>query len=163
LRDLWNDREVYVAERAGTRQLTRWDLLAARVAPDEDGALRLDGGIYLLPSRLKKQLLDLRAHAKRLREDPGFEEDRLFREAAPLIHGFWLAHVVHRTLPTVVTAEGDLMEFGKVVFDVTDREALIAAPNGHSNLVADDDEGWTWVEEYDFGWMWQELGLERPS
>jgi hypothetical protein len=151
LRDLWHENEVFVAERAGTHQLTRWDLVAARVAPDEDGTLRLEGGIYLLPARLKQRLLDaLHAHAELLRKiGPAFDEDLFFRTAAPFIHRFWVAHVVHRTLPTLVTAEGDLMEFGKVVFDVADRETLVAALNRHPDLVEEDGGGWTWFEKSD--------------
>ncbi|PYQ03037.1 MAG: hypothetical protein DMF82_14315 [Acidobacteria bacterium] len=162
LRDLWSDREVWVVERAGTHQLTRWDLLAARVAPDEDGTLRVEGGIYLLPSRLKRRLLDaLRAEAERVRrEGLALDEDRLFRDAAPLVHRFWLDHVVHRTLPTVVTAEGDLMEFGKVIFDVIDRDALVAALTRHRQIVAEDDDRWTWVEEAEDGFT-RSLGHMR--
>jgi hypothetical protein len=162
LRDLWSDREVWVVERAGTRQLTRWDLLAARIAPEEDRTLRLEGGIYLLPSRLKRRLLEtLRAEAERLRrEGPALDEDRLFREAAPLVHRLWLDRVVRRTPPTVVTAEGDLMEFGKVVFDVIDRDALAAALARHPEIVVDDDDRWTWVEEAEGGFT-RSLGHMR--
>lgn len=162
LRDLWSEREVLVAERSGTHQMTRWDLLAARVAPEEDGTQRMEGGIYLLPSRVKRQLIDaLRAEAERLRgDDPVVDEDRLFRNAAPRFHRFWLEHVVHRPLPTVVTAEGDRMEFGKVVFDVFNQVAVTAALDEHPEIVADEEGHWTWVEESDDGFT-RSLGQIR--
>jgi hypothetical protein len=127
LRDLWSDKEVFVTGRAGTHQMTRWDLAAARVAPEEDGTQRLEGGIYLLPSRLERQLLDaLHDAAEPFRGEGGIvDEDRLFRQAAPLFHRLWVEQVVRRTLPTVVTAE-DRMEFGNVVFDVSNRAAATA-------------------------------------
>lgn len=148
LRDLWSGRDVWVTERAGTHQLTQWDILAARIAADDDGTLRLEGGIYLLPRRSKRALLDvLEKEAQRLRgEAPAADEDRLFREAAPLFHRFWLDHVVHRLPPAVVTAEGDALEFGKVVFDVTDRATLVAALGRHPQIEAGDDGTWTWFE-----------------
>lgn len=153
LRDLWSDREVFVSERAGTRQLTRWDLLAARVVLDEDGAHRLEGGLYLLPSRMKRPLLDaIRAEADRLGAGAAvLDEDRLFRNAAAIVHRFWLDHVVHRPLPQVVTAEGDRMEFGGVVFDVLDRQAVEAALDQHAEIVAEGDGTWAWLEESDDG------------
>ena len=149
LRDLWNDREVWVTERAGTHQLTQWDILAARVAPEEDGTLRFEGGLYLLPRTAKQPLLAaLRKEARRVRRGaPAADEDRLFRETPPLFHRFWLDHVVHRPPPAVLTAEGDVFEFGKVVFDVADRDALVAALGRHRHIAAEDDGTWTWFEE----------------
>jgi hypothetical protein len=98
LRDLWNDREVWVTERVGTHQLKQWDILAARVAPEEDGTLRFEGGLYLLPRTAKQSILAaLGKEARRLRGGaPAADEDRLLRETAPLFHRFWLDHVVHR-------------------------------------------------------------------
>lgn len=152
VRDLWSQQQIFVTERSG-HQLTRWDLLVARVAPEEDGTQRVEGGIYLFPTRLKQALLDaLKKEERRLRRrQPRLGEDGFFKRCAPLIHHFWLDHVVFPPMPTLVTAEHDPMVFGKVVFEVIDRAALHAALDGHPELESDDEGGYTWVEEADNG------------
>jgi hypothetical protein len=37
VRDLWDDRRLYVRERAATRQIVAWDLIVARIGPGGDG------------------------------------------------------------------------------------------------------------------------------
>ncbi len=153
LRNLWNDETVFVTERAATLQLTKWDLLVARVAPEDDGTLRFEGGLYVLPSRIKQRLVDtLREEERRLRRvDPGLGEEAFFKRCAPLFHRIWRAEAAPRPMPTLVTAEGDPMVFGKVVFDVFDRAAVAAALDGHADLSREEDGEYAWLEEADDG------------
>jgi hypothetical protein len=151
LHDLWSGKEIPVTERAATHQLQRWDVLAARVAPEEDGTLRLEGGIYVLPIAVKATLLDaLKKEERRLRRrDAALDEDRLFKHCAPLVHRLWLDQVVSRPMPIMVTAEGDPVIFGKLAFDVIDEAALRAALDRHPGVVAEEDGGYGWIEETD--------------
>ncbi len=149
LRDLWSGEGISVTERTATHQLHRWDVLVARVAPEEDGTLRLEGGLYVLPIASKAILLDaLKAEERRLRRrDAGLDDDRFFRQCAPLVHQLWLDHVVSQPMPVLVTAEGDPMIFGKVVFDVIDEASLRSALDRHPDLVAEEDGSYGWTEK----------------
>jgi hypothetical protein len=153
LRDLWSGGRLFVTERAGTRQTARWDVLAARVAPEDDGTSRFEGGLYLIPTRLKRPLLDaLKKEERRLRRrQPALDEDRLFKRLAPVVHQFWLETVVWAPRPSFVTAEGDALVFGKVVFDVLNREGVETALAGHPEVEGDVDGGYMWREEADKG------------
>ena len=148
LRDLWTSEEILVVERAATHQLHRFDVLVARVAPEEDGTLRLEGGIYVLPVVSKAQLLKaIKAEERRLRRrDPALQEEALFKRCAPLVHQFWLDAVVSRPMPAMVTAEGDPMLFGKVVFDIVDEPALRSALDSHPAIRAEDEGRWGWTQ-----------------
>lgn len=149
LRDLRTSEELQVSERSATRQIQRWDVLAARVAPDGEGALRLEGGIYLLPVASKAPLLEaVEAEERRLRRgDPGLDDDTLWRRCAPLVHHYWLDHVVAPPMPKMVTAEGDPMAFGKIAFDIVDEPAVLSALARHPDLVSDEEGSYTWTEE----------------
>jgi hypothetical protein len=148
LRDLWSDERLFVSERLATRQLHAWDLLAARVTRFENGRRELDGGNYLFGTDLKADLVSLLRRAERAfrKKRPDLSDDVFWRLTPPLIHEFWLDRVVHRPPPTIVTAEGDLLELGKVVFDVRDEARLRAALDAHPDLLPGDGD-WAWVEE----------------
>jgi hypothetical protein len=98
---------------------------------------------------LKAALLAaIRDEAGRLRRSrAGLDEQELFRRCAPLFHALWLDQVVFPPPPTMVTAEGDPVELGTIVYDVLDAAALRAALDQHPSLSADEEEGrYTWFE-----------------
>jgi hypothetical protein len=147
--DLRSGESVFVRERSATRQLQRWDILGVRVAPDEDGVLRLDGGVYFFAPEAKSNLLDhLRKEERKLRRrNEALDDDDLFRHFAPIVHSLWLAQALPPPKPRIVTAEGDPLVFGKCVFDVLDERALRTALDRHGELVAEPDGGYLWVED----------------
>jgi len=149
--DLWTDDRVWVRERRATRQLVRWDLLATRVMPGADGDPVMDGAPYLYPALEKEGILKaLRgAHRDFARRFPGEDLAAFFRWAGVLFHHLWLDHVALRPRPTIVTAEGDRVVFAKVIFDVRDRAALVAALAGHPDLDEQDDGSYAWHEPED--------------
>ena len=149
LRDLWTEEELFVSERSATHQLERWDVLAVRVTPEPDGTLGLEGGAYLYPRALKPQLLDaLQRERRRMRRNaPEMDDDLFLKRSAPLFNQFWLDHVVFPPMPTIVTAEGDPMVFGKVVFDIADRAGLVTALNRHPELQSHEDGTYAWLEQ----------------
>ncbi len=57
LRDLWDDRRLYVRERAATRQIVAWDLVVARIGPGGDGETVFETLPYLFPATDKDDLL----------------------------------------------------------------------------------------------------------
>jgi hypothetical protein len=138
-----------VRERRATRQLVRWDLVAARLVEDAGGAIVIDGAVYLYPASIKRLLLrELRRAYRTFRHDaPTGGAAEFFKRSAMLFHRLWLQHVVARPLPTVVTGEGDRLMFGKAIFDVRDRDALVAALGGCPDLERQDDGSYAWLEE----------------
>jgi hypothetical protein len=124
IRDLRTNDVLWVQERLASRQLQRWDVLAARVVTEADGTRTFDGGLYQFAPDEKKDLLSrLRRTERHLARRGPVDDDVLFRRFAPVLHGVWLDAFEAAQLPTIVTAEGDRMEFGKVVYDVLDRDA----------------------------------------
>ena len=57
LRDLWDDRRLFVRERAATRQIVAWDLIVARIGPGGDGETVFETIPYLFPAADKDGLL----------------------------------------------------------------------------------------------------------
>ncbi len=151
LLDLWAGERLWVRERLATRQLVRWDLLAARVMSGGDGDLVIDGAPYLYPALEKEEILKVlrRAHRDFTRGLPDQDLTAFFRAAGVVFHQLWLELVALRPRPTFVTAEGDPLVFAKVVFDVRDRAAVLAALAGHADLDEQDDGSYAWREPED--------------
>ncbi len=149
--DLWTNERVWVRERRATRQLVRWDLIAARVMPEPEGDRVIDGAPYLYPAIEREKILkDLRrAHRAFTRRFPEADLAAFFKHAAVVFHHLWLDYVALRPRPTFVTAEGDLMVFAKAVFDVRDRVALERALARHPDLEPQDDGSFAWHEPED--------------
>jgi hypothetical protein len=150
LRDLRTDDVLWVRERLGSRQLQRWDLLGARVVTEEDGTRAFDGGLHRFAPEEKSELLALLRRTERqiARRGP-VGDDLLFRRFAVVLHGAWLDACEAAQPPTIVTAEGDPMEFGKVVYGVLDRGALVAALDACPEIESDDVGGYHWFEGAD--------------
>lgn len=64
-----------------------------------------------------------------------------------LFRHVWLAHVALRPRPTLVTDEGDPLVLAKAIFDVRDRDALVAALARHPDLGRDAAGDYGWHED----------------
>jgi hypothetical protein len=151
LNDLSNATRLFVRERAGSSQLIQWDLVAARVAPGDDGISVFEGGLYLYPQAAKAQILqDLKSGQRRfLKKFPG-EEASYSRLQALAFQHLWLDLVVFPPRPTLVTAEGDEVEPSTVVFDLNDEQALTAALRDRGDVDVEGDVV-RWIEHADDG------------
>jgi hypothetical protein len=149
LKDLWTDQVVQVRERLATRQLARWDLMAARVIEGPHGWQELDGTPYPYPPNSKADLLAAlrRYHANLKSELPPDDSAAFFKRIGMVFHHLWVDYVAAPPVPQIVTAEGDPLTFAKVVFDVVDGAALEAALEGHSALERQDDGSYVWLED----------------
>jgi hypothetical protein len=148
LRDLWTDDVVEVRERSATRQLARWDLFAARVIEGPHGWNEIDGIPYLYPQHAKADLMTAvrRHHARLRRELPADDPAAFFKRIGMVFHHFWVDYVAAPPAPRIVTAEGDPLALGKVVFDVTDRAAVTSALERHPEMDPQDDGSYVWFE-----------------
>jgi SEC-C motif-containing protein len=151
LRDLWTGQTIQVREKQATHQLVQWDLLIARVVLGEHGVPVIDGYLYLLPATVADPLLRRLRHEHQefTRLSPDADLAEFFKQSAPIPFHFWLDQVALRPLPTMVSAEGDELSFGKTVFDVLDAGALAAALASHPALDLQDDGSYVWFEDLD--------------
>jgi len=147
--DLWDGEQVWVREKLGSRQLVQWDLLAVRLMRGAEGDLVIDGRPYLYPVGSKAALLRAlrRAHRDVERTAPFTDLIQFFKRVGMFFHHFWLETVALRDLPKLVTAEGDPLVFARAIFDVRDREALLAAFGRHPDIEREDDGGYAWLED----------------
>ena len=149
LRDLWDDRRLWVRERLATRELATWDVIAARLGRGAGGEAVFETIPRVYPATAKDDLLkDLRkAHRIFTREFPERSTADFFRSMAPVFHQFWLERVVLRPAPKIMTGDGEPFIFAKVIFDLLDSDALKAALAGHLDVVDHGDGSYAWLED----------------
>ena len=153
LLDLHSAATPWVRQHMGTHQIARWDVVALRLAPVEDGVLELYGGAYLFHPEHKRDLLSaLRREERALQRAGASDDDALFRRFALVAHRRWLDLFRSVSGPSLVTAEGDPVEFTKSLFDIRDEAALRAAIGRRPDF-ADSEDGYTWIEPLSGGQM----------
>ena len=127
LRDLWDDRRLYVQERSATRQLVTWDVIVGRIGPSGDGEIVFETLPYVFPAAVKDDLLKglRKAHRVFTEEFGDGNIAAFFKRMAPVFHNLWLEHVALPPRPKLITGDGEPFVFAKVVFDLTDRQTAI--------------------------------------
>lgn len=148
LRDLWDDRRLYVRERSATRQVVAWDLVVGRIGLSGDGAVVFETLTHLFPASIKDELLsDLRRDHREFTRRYGEKSlSDFFRWVTPSLHQWWLERVALPPRPKIMTSDGEPMIFAKVVFDLLDRDALLGALAVREDFVAQDDGSYVWLE-----------------
>jgi SEC-C motif len=141
LLDLWTGQRLHVRERAGTRQIVQWDVLAARIILGGESVPVLEGSPYLYPQEARAPIVKelKRGHRRLKRAIPDM--------TLPDFYILWLVYVRLGGMPRPVTVEGDPVVLARVVFDVRDQEALAAALAGHDDLDGQDDGSYAWLED----------------
>jgi hypothetical protein len=164
LLDLWDKARVSVRERLATHQLVRWDVLGARVMPDEDGVPVMDGTPYLYPAAKKDAMLkDLRRANRDFRKQALGDDAEFFRTCGPLFFWSWIEHVVLAARIRFRTPEGDELIFARAVFDVLDDPALEAALAAHPALARGRDGSYAWHEPESADGLRRNLGTFVPE
>ncbi len=138
LRDVLDGGVVRVRERAGSRSLHTWDLLAARVmSRGASGQPEIDCGLFVLGPHVREPLV---AHLRRLRAELDEAE---FKEAA--VSAFFDAWI-GPGLPKLVNFDGEEQLLTTVHFDVADKAKLAYALD-HTPEISGNGDGklWTWV------------------
>ena len=117
VRDLWDDRRLYVRERAATRQIVVWDLIVARIGPGGDGETVFETIPYLFRAADKDGLLKglRKAHQVFTHEFPNEEISDFFKRMAPVFHKLWLERVALPPHPKIITGDGEPFIFAKVI------------------------------------------------
>jgi hypothetical protein len=149
VRDLWDDRRLWVRERLATRELATWDVIAGRLGRGAGGEAVFETIPHVYPATAKDGLLKglRKAHQLFTREFPERSLADFFRSMAPVFHQLWLEQVVLRPSPKIMTSDGDPFVFAKVIFDLQDRDALTAALTDHPDVVDHCDGSYAWLED----------------
>jgi hypothetical protein len=137
LRDVLDGGEVRVHERAGSRSLHVWDLLAARVMQrGASGQPEIDCGLFPLREHVREPLV---AHLRKLRAEL---DDEDFKEACvPIFFDAWIGP----GMPQLVNFDGEVQLLTTVHFDVVDEVKLVSALDHAPEIHADTAGIWTWV------------------
>ncbi len=149
LRDLWDDRRLWVRERSATRQVVAWDLIVGRIGPSGDGETVFETLPYLFPAVAKDDLLKglRKAHRIFTRQFSEKSIADFFKSMAPVFHQLWLERVALRPLPKIMTSDGEPFVFAKVLFDLLDRRAVTQALARHADVVDHGDGSYAWLED----------------
>lgn len=172
LRDLFDGSVQEVRERAGSRALHRWDVIAARIfLPGASGRPELDGGMFTLsPARRDDVFGQATRHLEACRAELGALSERMHHALlAPLYHQAWLTPP---SIPKLVNYDGHELVETSVYYDVTAGSGptlcplLDAIPEFERPEVSELETRWTWsgigtdrVEPVVRGWL--ELRDER--
>ena len=148
LRDLWDERRLYVRERAATRQIVAWDLVVARIGPAGDGETVFETLPYLFSAADKDDLLKglRKAHQVFTHEFPVKSLSDFFKKMAPVFHQLWLERVALQPSPKLVTGDGEPFIFARVIFDLLDRGAAISSLADRDDIVDHGDGSYVWLE-----------------
>ena len=148
VRDLWDDRRLYVRERAATRQIVAWDLIVARIGPGGDGETVFETIPYLFRAADKDGLLKglRKAHQVFTHEFPNEEISDFFKRMAPVFHKLWLERVALPPHPKLITGDGEPFIFARVIFDLLDREEAIRSLADRTDIVDHGDGSYVWLE-----------------
>jgi hypothetical protein len=148
VRDLWDDRRLFVRERAATRQVVAWDLVVARLGSAGDGEAVFETIPYLFPATDKNELLKglRKAHQVFLKEFPDKGIADFFRRMGPVFHKLWLERVALPPRPKLITGDGEPFIFARAIFDLLDREAAIRSLADRDDIVDHGDGSYAWLE-----------------
>ena len=150
LKDLIQGAVIEAREIAGSKQMKRYDIMAARIMPvGKSGWPEIDGGLYLFGRMQREQVVSRieLAHEAFIQESPGSPDSEFFKEMPPDYHQMWFAPYT-RLIPSVETCDSNEMLISKTWFDVDDSDALKAVLDSEKDLERHSDGlNWTWLSK----------------
>jgi len=152
LRDLISGEEFEVREKHGTQDLNRWEILVSRLMRTGDH-YEMGGATGMrLPARcrdwVRGYLAEQWTHYQFNHPESTYED--FLHASSQLLMQFIEDELIPTlsTPPTVVTAEGDVSEFCKAIFDVLDYTVSLAGLRGAPEFIENGEED----GEFSFGW-----------
>ncbi len=149
LRDVMEGDRVTVHEQSGSRFISRFDLVAARVAPrGASGQPEIEAGFLQFPPLLNASVTrQLAAHrAGHFEERPRADVFSFYKEMAPFFHGAWANAVLDPVVPEIRNTDDEPLLMTRVHFEVGDAPALSAALDDCAGLTRDGTGAteWSW-------------------
>ena len=149
LRDLWvSDQEYWVEEHAGSSQLCRSDVLAARISRRPSGTHVLEGDIYPFPARMKARILGQLEADKLAAEGcrPPLSPEAFLKRVTFRFHHLWLQSL-DPSPPELATSDESALEPTVMRYDVQNPIALVRALDACAELEQDEEVGWVFFRE----------------
>ncbi len=149
LTDLWSGERVWVRERAGTRSIVQWEILATRLMRQPDGEWEIEGSALQFSPGVKGSLLKRLKHKHTgfKRAFPAADAHVFLKRVGVYFGRWWLELAVFPPLPKVVTAEGDELVLAKSMFDVLNQESLRSALRSCPVLDELEPDVFDWFED----------------
>lgn len=149
LRDVMDDTRVTVHEQKGSRTMTRYMLLAARLIPvGPSGQPEIEKGLLHLPESMRRQTIsDLESYLEEYWcGAPSCSETLFYKEMGPFFHDIWISRVLDPSIPYLANTDGEDMLITSVRFDVIDSAGLEACLDRTQELerAADGQAVWYW-------------------
>lgn len=158
LSDLVSGEEFDVVEQRGTQDLSRWEIVVSRLLHVRDHYELAGASGMRLPSGhrdwLRGYLEEQWDHYRINHPESDYEE--FLHASGQLLNRFIEDEILPAASrpPTVVTAEGDLSEFGTATFDVVDYPAALAGLRAAEEFSGDGEED----ESGTLSFSWREIG-----
>ncbi len=150
LRDVLEGDQVTVHERLGSRSISRFEWLAARlVARGASGQPEIEAGLMQLPELLRESVRgQLAAHREDfLRKNPGADVRAFYKSTAPFFHSAWAGAVLDPVVPALRNTDGEEMVITRVTFDAGDAAALQTVLDASTELTRREGSRWGWSGE----------------
>lgn len=147
LRDLLEGDQVTVRERLGSRSISRFEWLAARVAPrGASGEPEIEAGLMRVPELLHESVrMQLAAHREDFfQKNPGAGARSFYKLMAPFFHSAWAGAILDPVVPALRNTDGEEMVVTRVTFEVADDAVLSAALDASPELKRLEASAWGW-------------------
>jgi SEC-C motif/Antitoxin Xre/MbcA/ParS C-terminal toxin-binding domain len=126
LKDLLMGGEYDVKEKAATRGLKRWDILAARLLMI-DGQYIMSGSVFPYHLNSKGRILDnIMDEYREYQEDfPGGTMDMFLKESGDIFNFHWYDPIQNPVFPKLHTTTGEPVVLSKAIFDINNMDAVV--------------------------------------
>ena len=148
LEDLLLGGQYRVTEKAATRHLVNYDLLAARLL-EIDGHQILSGGVYSFPTRDKAYLVGeiKKCFKAYLKKHPGSSLRDFLKAESILFKDLWIDHFLKPFSPALTTSDGEPLLFSKAVFGFSERDRVIDGLKMIKGMEPTEEGFFQWFQE----------------
>jgi len=146
LKDLLLGEEYKVREQQAVKNLSKWDIFAARLLRIDSNDI-MAGSIYLYPRHCKEGTIKrLERCFKACRKDYPEDNVRCFlKHSSDLFNHYWCENILKPFKPTLMTTTGERMIISNGVFEIKEKGSVLDVLRNMKEL----DE----VEEGRFHWL----------
>lgn len=140
LKDLVLGGEYDVREKMATESINRWDIFAARLL-HVDNKYIMSGCVYPYVIQEKESILaDINSNYEDYRQDyPDAAMDEYLKQNSEDFNFYWYDLIQNSTPLELYTPSGEPLIFAKAIFDLHDKEAVMAGLSEIEGIELEDD------------------------
>jgi hypothetical protein len=126
LKDLLRGGQYDVREKAATRHLAKWDILATRLL-DVDGLFIMSGAIYPYPVRFKNDILQniLSEHRRYSKKAKDADMDHFLKANGELFNFYWYDLIRNPPKIKLATTDQEPMVISKAYYEFEDKASVV--------------------------------------